>query len=366
MHASSVGEVRVLDRLMKSLKIIKPDCRLFISAYTRTGQELTKDLFSGAEAVFIFPLDCYFPLKRMFSHFRPDGIVMVETEIWPYFLSFCRKLEIPLILANGRLSEKSTSRYRIFRNSLAALFISYRRFIMQTDEDAKRIISIGAESEKVISLGNIKHDPIDDKDRKDKRKEVLRQLNIDNDALFFIAASTRPGEEEVICEAMKLCSSYIEKMIVLLAPRHLERLSDVERIIQKSGFDFIRYSALVDGKIRRASVILMDKMGVLSELFYGADIAFVGGTIADLGGHNIMEPVLAGAPVLFGPSVYNVKEAAEKIIDSDQGSMIKDSKEMAEEIIQYLTGKDRFEIADTSGPSVAEQTAGLIVKEFGL
>lgn len=373
-HASSMGEVRVLARIMEALQDIRPDIRFCISTYTKTGQGLAHKLFPQAQAVFYFPLDCYFPLERLFGHLRPDGIVMVETEIWPYFLDFCRRKNISLVLANGRLSEKSFRGYKVFRRSLAPLLKSYRKFAVQTETDAKRMITIGAEPERVVVAGNIKHDFVSVSDAKAKRAEVRRSLGIPDDKLFLIAASTRPGEEEIICRALKAVSRFPDEITFLLAPRHLERLDEVFATLKKHRYSYVLYSKI---KLRAEfpePVIVMDRMGILAELFYGADLAFVGGTLADLGGHNVMEPVAAGTPALFGPSVFNVKEAAQNILKNKQGLMVQNADELAEAIDRFAKGDLQFRMEnivsesghEDSEDSAACKTARIIIEEFGL
>ena len=363
-HASSVGEVRVLERLVKAVRSARPEIKYSISTYTRTGQELARELFPDAESVFFFPLDSHFPLKRFFDHYHPDGIVIVETEIWPYFLDYCRRKNIPVILANGRLSEKSTGHYRHFRSFLKSLFSIYRIMIMQSEADRERMIKIGAAPDKVIVLGNIKHDPNSDIDPAVKRSEIRARLNISEHELLLVAASTRPGEEETLCRALKRIELFPEKLNIILAPRHLERLDEVIGVLNVAGLEYSLYSDIENGLVPRTPIILMDKIGLLADIFYGADLSFVGGTLADLGGHNIMEPVLAGVPVLFGPSIFNVKDAADQIIEGKQGMMIPDGDAFAEAVNNFAAGTLVFGKIDTAGPSVAMQTAAIIFREF--
>jgi len=365
VHASSVGEVRVMTRLIDALKIENPDVAMYISTYTRTGQALAKELFPDDATVFYFPLDCAFPLRRLFNHFTPAGIVIVETEIWPGLLDRCIKRRVPVFLANGRVSERSYARYRKFRGTLAKLLTAYRGFAMQTAGDKERIIGIGAIAGRVRVLGNIKHDPDLNGDKTALREEVRRNLNIAPGKLFVIAASTRPGEEEIICRALNDCSEFPDRMVIMLAPRHLERLEEVKTILDMHGLSFGLYSEL-EPKGKTANIILMDKMGFLTGLFYGADIAFVGGTLVDIGGHNIMEPVVAGVPVLFGPSLYNVQEAADKILERGQGAQVRDAAELQNILHDFASGSLTFTMEITPGTLVAEQTARMIIKEFEL
>jgi 3-deoxy-D-manno-octulosonic-acid transferase len=365
-HAASVGEVQVLRKLFSALQTERPGLEFCISTYTRTGLALARKLFPEAKAVFFFPLDAHFTWRRFFGVFHPRGVVMVETEVWPYFLEFCLQRDIPIALANGRVSKKSFKRYRLVRRSLAAVLRPYRRFLMQTADDAARIVAMGAESSRVIVTGNIKHDVVDAGDTKTARDGIRKRLRVDDSAFLFIAASTRPGEEEIIAQALERIAGFPGKICCLLAPRHLERLDEVKAILDQHRLEFEIYSALEDGRGRPAPVILMDKMGVLASLFHGADLAFVGGTLADVGGHNVMEPVVAGVPVLFGPSLANVRQAADDIMGRRMGMMVTDADSLAGAVNRFISGDLRFRKYDGNGSTAAADSAAIIIRELEL
>ncbi len=369
-HASSMGEVRVLSRLMTSMLELKPRLRFCVSTYTETGQRLARELFERAEAVFYFPIDAFLPLHRIFKHFCPDAIIIVETEIWPYFIDFCGKNSVPLVLVNGRISEKSYLRYRWFRPMLRSIFRGYRKFAMQSDVDARKIINIGADREKVIVTGNIKHDLSSESDAKARRSRIRNNLGIEDNKIFFVAASTRPGEEEIICRALRNVAEFPDRLIVMMAPRHLERLDEVISTLDEHTFAFWRFSRL-ESTEDVSGIILMDKMGYLVEMFYGADLSFVGGTLADFGGHNLMEPVIAGVPVLFGPSVYNVQDAADRLIADRLGLMINDAHELETAITKFVTGQLVFnsinsDVWSQEDSMATEKTARIITEELEL
>lgn len=367
-HASSMGEVRVLHKLMTELQSHSPEIDFCISTYTRTGQELAGKLFSDLN-VFYFPLDAALPLRRYFKYIKPDGIILVETEIWPYFMDFCNRLDIPVIVANGRLSEKSGRQYGKFRKSLARLMKCYRKFAVQTENDKEKFINIGADPGKIIVTGNVKNDVIDFEGRDHKRNGLRQNLDLSPEEIFVIFASTRQGEELMILRALNDLEVFPEKMRVMIAPRHLKRLDEVKTELDAHAIEYVLYSENIDEEKYSRRLILMDKMGFLAELFYAADLAFVGGTLAPLGGHNIMEPVLAGTPVFFGPSLDNVKEAAALILDRELGRMIQNESEIATLLNDFIAGRIHFDMKNPrpgSSLSAAEKTAKLIIEEFDL
>jgi len=365
-HASSVGEVRVLRKLTDAVRKIRPDIKYCVSTYTVAGHKLAGELFPDAEAVIYFPLDCYFPMKRFLQSLNPAGSVFVETEIWPYFLDCCRRRGTPVILANGRISLRSAKWYTVFRSGLRPVLGSYRKLMMQTDADRERIVAMGAAPRRVTVLGNMKHDAADAIDAGAKRREVRKRLSIPEGKMLLAAASTRPGEEEILCRALRASSCFPERVVVLIAPRHLERLDEVTHILNDHDCPFTPFSRREAGAGGSTPVILMDQMGLLAELLYGADVAFVGGTLVDLGGHNIMEPALAGVPVLFGPSIFNVQEAAERIIREKLGMMVADGDQLSSAIKGFVDGSLSFEKLRKNESSVAEQTARVVIEEFGL
>jgi 3-deoxy-D-manno-octulosonic-acid transferase len=364
-HASSVGETRVLERLAEAVRSLRPTQHFVVSTFTTSGRELVSALLPDARARFLFPLDAYFPLHRLFNVFRPRGVVIVETEIWPYFLSFCDRLDVPVILANGRLSTKSAARYGQFRFGLRRAFRPYRSFLMQSEADAERIHRIGAPSEKIRVTGNIKHDSARREDADYWRKAVRDSLGLQDGQALFIAASTRPGEEEKVLKALRKTGCFPHKIRLLLAPRHLDRLDEVRALLSRENIGFVDYSTISDPASAAEPVVLMDRLGLLSDLLYGADLCFVGGTLADLGGHNIMEPVTCGVPVVYGPSVGNVEDASRQIIADNHGSMIADENELAQLLAAFLAGEKTFTRFEQVQTSVAEKTAEIILKEFG-
>jgi len=365
-HASSVGEVGVLMRLIDAVRKIHPDLPYCVSTFTPAGNKLAREHFVDAQAVCFFPLDCHAPLKRFFDHYHPRGVVIVETEIWPYFLDYCRRFNLPVVLANGRLSSGSVRWYKLFRGSLSRVFRVYRAFLMQTSGDRERMLAIGADPQKMRVLGNIKHDFDESIDRAARRIEVRKRLGLTDDTFLFIAASTHPGEEGILCRAFESVGDFPDRVTVLLAPRHLKRLDDVRRILEDKGCPYTLYSDLKSGEPSPTPVILMDEMGLLAELFYGADLAFVGGTLTDVGGHNVMEPVLAGVPTLFGPSTKSVRDAAEKIIAENLGGMVHDSEELATAVNDCVARKISYGRIKPGDIRVADQTAQIVVRELGL
>lgn len=364
-HASSVGETKVLARLVASFKKKCPEMEYYVSNYTVTGKALSKQLFPDALGRFYFPLDCYFPLKRLFAFFSSvplDGVVMVETEIWPYFIDSCRRHDLPIFLANGRLSEKSTGRYRILKSSFGKLFAPYKKFLMQSDVDRQRMIAIGAESQRVQAIGNIKHDP-ENVDRAQMRLKMRQTLCLESDSFLFIAASTRPGEEEMICDAVAVATKNCPTMKTIIAPRHLERLGDVQEILKQKNLPYAMFS---DSSATRldSNIILMDRIGLLSDLFYGADLAFVGGTLTNIGGHNIMEPVLCGVPVLYGSSIFNVTPAHKIISQGNYGRMVSTGDELTMAIDRCASGQLKFAIMMPDKGSSADRVADIILGEL--
>lgn len=324
VHCSSVGEVNLSEALVKAL-VQDIDKRVLLTAFTDTGYETAKSRYENNERIDIlyFPLDDRGEIRRILKRIRVRLLLIVETEIWPNLIRESHAAGTKVIFVNGRISDRSLKRYRAFSAYLKGLFNRVDAFFMQTHRDAGRIIEIGAQSSKVEVLGNLKFDidlAIYSKEEKARYRE---ELGVREEKLF-VAGSTRRGEDEQILEVFKEMPGYT----LVLVPRHLERIGEIERLIEKTEFSYRKYS----DKNKKSDIILVDKMGILRKLYAVSDIAFVGGTLVDIGGHSILEPLFYGKTPLFGPYIQNVRDIAEESIKRDIGYMVKTPEEFLKRV----------------------------------
>jgi len=318
-HSCSVGETLSLEPLVRALRNRLPDARFIFSTVTPTGHEIAVRSF-GEKNVFYFPVDFAFVIRRVLDWIKPSLIVIIDTEIWPNLLRQARARGIPVALANGRISPGSFRYYRLARTALRRVFQNYAALMMQSEEDARRIAEISAPPEIISVPGNMKFDR--GFSQKDSREELRRDLaenfirDVDAEGSpLIVAGSTHPGEESILFEVLRelRCSPNLAKTRILVAPRHPERFNEVAETAIASGFAVQRRSR-PDEENKSAPVLLLDTLGELSEIYYFADIVFVGGTLNGHGGHSILEPASFSKAVVTGPSMENFRAIRDEFI----------------------------------------------------
>jgi 3-deoxy-D-manno-octulosonic-acid transferase len=302
VHAVSVGEVGVAATLLSALARKAPDRRLGLSVTTEAGRDVAPRVLPPDVAVFAFPLDLARPVERALDEVRPGLVLLTETELWPLFLDRAAARGIPVALVNGRISQRSYPRYRMLKRWFAATLESVSLFVMQSEEDARRIESLGVPGSKIRMKGNLKYDfppapPFRDGER---LTEAAAGRPI------VVAASTAEGEEDAVLHAWNRLSP---RPLLAIAPRRPERFEEVAKKIETAGLSLLRSTARDRG---RCDVYLLDTIGDLASLYLHAKIAFVGGSLVPRGGHNPIEAWSAGVPVIVGPHVENFREVMEK------------------------------------------------------
>ncbi|UCE25620.1 MAG: 3-deoxy-D-manno-octulosonic acid transferase [Candidatus Zixiibacteriota bacterium] len=335
LHAASVGEVGVCGHLINFLLKESASVSVHLTTMTRTGfSAALKRYHSERVSLSYFPLDCPAAVRKTLDAIGPDLIVITETEIWPNLIHEASRRDIPLVQVNGRMTGKAFDRYRRIRGLMKSLLNRYDRFFFKTEDDAARYHALGLDQSLGIVVGDMKFDaPL--LERSDKRsRETRRRAGIAGDAFLFVAGSTRPGEEAVITNAFRELAFEYKKLSIVIAPRHIERAGEVKSLLDDKAIDF----ALYGDNPNHERFVLVDRLGILNDLYRAADLAFVGGSLVDIGGHNILEPVWAGCPVLFGPSLFNVREAADYILERNYGAMVRSEEELVSLLRNVLAG----------------------------
>jgi len=342
MHAASVGEVRVLANLVAFLLKARPQIRIYVTAITRTGVEAARSLLPKQVSISCFPLDVAPVMGTTLDRLRPRLIVVAETEIWPNLIRETSKRSVPVILVNGRMTESSQWKYRYMAGTLQRLLSSYERFFFKSEADRERFLSFGLPVERTVVAGDMKFDAPSVLRSKEWVDEIRTEVGVRAEHFLLVAGSTRPGEEVLLLEMCENLKKSHPHLRLVLAPRHLERLDEVRRLLEERRTPYCLYG---DGRECEA-VTLVDRMGLLNDLYLAADLAFVGGTLVNIGGHNILEPVWARTPVVFGPSVENVAEAAEYVVSRNYGIMVRSADEMTGLIAQVIEGQVIFAVKD--------------------
>lgn len=305
LHCVSVGETQAARPLAKRLKQQFPHHDLVVSTITLTGQNLARDVFRNqAASVFYFPFDWRWTVRRTLKAVNPAVVLLMETELWPNFLRECKTRGIPVAVVNGRISRQSYRRYRLIKSFLRRVLSSLSIAVMQSDTDADRLQDLGMAKEKLFTSGNLKFDAEIASELTDTTEEIRRRFYLHPNVPLIVAASTHGPEEEIIIQSIQQLRQK-QPVRLMLAPRHPERFNDVASLLQKSGLSWTRRTNPPNSNDAKATVILLDTIGELPATYTLADIVFVGGSIVDKGGHNVLEPAAAGATVVTGAHTHN-------------------------------------------------------------
>ncbi len=346
VHASSVGEAKIASALIKEIRKKFPYYNLLISSMTPVGVQILKDLYPDEIVIFV-PLDLKSCIKRILKCFRIKTLILVETEIWPNLIRLAKKQQAKIIVVNGRISDKSFKKYKIFKLWVKKVLFFIDVFSMQSEKYAERIIFLGAEKRKVKITGNIKYDGVlSEQIINQKNKDIYREFSLSEKDLIWVAGSTQAGEERIIIDVYKQVLKKYSGLKLIIAPRHLERIAYLESLLVKESFNFIKkstlYSKMNSSKngqrfFSPTNVIVLDTMGELIKAYSIATVVFVGGSLVKIGGHNILEPASLGKPVLFGPYMQNFKEPACLLKEREGAIQVKNEKELEINILHLLS-----------------------------
>jgi 3-deoxy-D-manno-octulosonic-acid transferase len=355
LHCVSVGETNAARPLFRQLADVFPSYQLVISTTTRTGQQLAKDIYGDRATVIYFPFDWKFTVRRALKHFRPSLVLLMETEIWPRFIKEANESGAKIAIVNGRLSERSKGRYLKIRPFIRRVLKEIVLLLMQTDEDAKRAVSLGARPANVKVTGNLKFDIDPAEIDTDLISELEERFELSKGATI-IAASTHDPEESIVLQAFAQLKNQFpgHSLRLVIAPRHPERFDEVAELAGQFGSFARRSTAAPTDK--QADVILLDTVGELRSVFSLGDIVFVGGSLIPHGGQSILEPAAAGKAIIIGPHIFNFRDAVERF---DQAGAIvrlrsaEDDRDYIQQLTKELTrliddGRARDEMAANS------------------
>jgi 3-deoxy-D-manno-octulosonic-acid transferase len=341
IHAVSVGEVLAVLPLAQRLKKKYPQRRLVVSTTTLTGQKLARERMQFADAIFFFPMDWRGPVRRAISAANPAAVIIVETEIWPNFMRECRRKNVPVAFVNGRLSERS---FRGFKRALsysAGTLAGFLKqvlsdaaiYLMQSRDDAERLIALGAPADRVTVTGNLKYD-LAEPDASPLSAWLEAEVARSDRRPVIVAGSVLANEEARVLEAFAKVEGEFPRALLILAPRKPEQFDHAAVIVADSGHKLLRRSDLsLNGAGSSAlteagKVMLLDSIGELAGLYRLADVVFVGGSLVPSGGHNILEPAAFGKVPIYGPSMENFREMAAKFLAAGAAIQVNDPEEL--------------------------------------
>lgn len=335
IHALSVGELFSVQRLTRIIKKNFPSYPVVLTVSTQRAFDLYMKRPDPNVNYFTFlPLDYFASVKRFLSSIRPKVALIVESDLWPFLLWELKRRGVSVVVVNGRLSPKSLANYRRFRFIVKPLFSPVMRWLMQSEEGVGRLSATKAvDPAKIDSIGNLKYDTVLDMEASEGY-DWVSLFEISEHEKIWVAGSTHPGEEEILLDAFRHVRSKDPSLRLIIGPREIARAKDVLEMAQKRG---LRASMRTDvGKGERFEVLVLNTIGELRSIYRIAHVAFVGGSLVPVGGHNILEPAVFGVPVVFGPYMFNFEEVSKSFLINKAAIMVKDSKELEEAILWLI------------------------------
>ena len=357
IHAVSVGEVQASIPLVNELKLHYPYKEIIITTVTPTGSKQVKNIFKDAVETSYIPFETNFAIKNFFNSIKPSVALIMETEIWPNLYKECGTRGIPLILVSARISEKSLINYKrflpLFRDTLSHGIL----IAAQSQIDADRFLALGASKDRTWIMGNIKFDfklP----------EEILTKAKIYRSKIFprrhiWIAASTHEHEEEIILEAHKNISKKIGNLLLILVPRHPERFAKITQILKEDNWIYSKKSDDQDIP-ESCQVLLIDTIGELLFFYACSDVAFVGGSLLPVGGHNLLEPAAIGLPIITGAHTFNQKEMTDRLAQVNALRIAHNANSLSSDVIFFLTNTEESKNAGQRGKLIVESNKGAI------
>ncbi len=333
--ASSVGEVTIALKVIERLKQAV-DSPVILSVTTPTGRTRAMQASLRPDVVFFHPFDTAGNVLRALTHFNPALIVLVETELWPVLMEKSFERSIPVAQISGRMSERSHRRYRALRPYFAPLLRRCSLLLMQSKEDAGRLRDIAGESAPIEIVGSVKEDYLPPDDH--LLKQIQNALSAWNEMTILTCGSTRTGEEEILCDAFVRLKDSAPELRLIIAPRHLERVGEIEQVLRSRGLSHERLSKA--SPTAAIEVLVLDTIGNLNAVYHFSRIAFVGGTLTPIGGHNLLEPALAGCPVLHGPHYFGQLRGHELLKRFQMGFAVADAESIDKILRQLMSQKD--------------------------
>jgi 3-deoxy-D-manno-octulosonic-acid transferase len=367
IHSVSVGETRAAVPLLKALREEYPDACLLITTVTETGQEVANKI-KEADLCLYFPFDFSWVIRRVLATLKPVAIIIVETEIWPNLVRLACDDEIPLLLVNGRLSDRSFPRYKAARFFIQGILQKFSAFCMQTGLDGQRIQWIGAPREKVTITGNLKFDSKIITYQKAEIEGIREELKIPDGPPVWVAGSTHEGEEqELVRIYLKLLGDWPD-LIFILVPRHPGRCGSVGEMISSHGLTFTlrTQSAQRDEPVCGGEILLVDTMGEMLKLYSLADIVFVGGSLVPIGGHNILEASMLKKPAVFGSYMNNFKEISNLLQKAEGGICVQDKEDLFHCLNRLLGDPELRKNIGNNGFHLLEMNKGATQKTLNI
>lgn len=359
IHAVSVGETIAVTPLIKALKQRHPELTIVLTSTTRTGSDQAARLGDLVEHRYA-PLDYPCAVKRFLKQIQPQALLIMETELWPNLLAQCGQQNIPVVILNARLSEKSCQRYQRIRHFFHQMSQSFTFLLCQHRDDAERFKRLGVTPQQIVVTGSIKFDIQLDQKQIESGEQYRQRLG---NRPVWIAASTHKGEDEAVLRAHQVICKQLPDALLILVPRHPERFSDVTKLCLEHGFTVCQRT---EQRVvaQQESILLGNSMGEMAYYFQIADIAFMGGSLVPVGGHNLLEPAALAKPTLIGPHFFNFSDITKQLVDKKACQIVGDEVELATQVLHWFAAPEQRQTSGMAAFDVVAANQGALAKSL--
>jgi 3-deoxy-D-manno-octulosonic-acid transferase len=367
LHAVSVGEVNATKTIVEELENRFGGFEIVISTTTDTGFARANAIYSQERIVFYFPLDFSWIMRRAFRNIRPAVCMLMELEVWPNLVHIADGLNIPVVVVNGRITEKSCTRYGKIRPVVKRIFAKLTLILAQTEQYAQRFREIGTPDEKVIVTGSLKYDTAQITDKVEGADVLATQLNIAGNDKLWVAGGTGNDEERILLDVYQALKQQdrFNDLLLVIVPRKPERFDEVAQLITDAAFDFVRYSSIKNANAPlpdKVPVILGDTMGDLRKFYSLATVVFVGRSLVPMGGSDMIEAAALGKPTIFGPHTFNFTQTVDALLANQGAIMVKDQQELLDVMQKCLTEPDFARKIAQNGREIIKKNQGATKK----
>ncbi|WP_018248131.1 3-deoxy-D-manno-octulosonic acid transferase [Orenia marismortui] len=343
VHAASVGETGAASPVVSELKNKFPEYKIIFSTMTNTGRNMAQKIIKEADVFIYLPFDFFMIVKRVLKVIKPKLLVIMETELWPNLIKYSKKQGSKVMLVSGRISDSSFKQYKYLGPLLKNMFDQIDLLSMQSEKDMNRILELGAEKDKVSNNGNTKFDQEYGQVNTEVKEAIYHEYKIDPKQPIIVAGSTHDNEEEELIPLYQELKRRFDNLVFLLVPRYINRVEELEKIYNHAGINTVRRTKIEARDPAKESVILVDTIGELAKLYGIADLVFVGGSLIERGGHNILEPAAQGKLVFFGPHMFNFKDSTKLLLEHKVGIQVNGVSELIDQMDYYLSNPEILE-----------------------
>lgn len=358
IHASSVGEIVAASPIIKEFKLEFPTTPILVSVVTNTGYTMAHRIIKDADSIIYFPLDLPYLPEYYIKKIRPRVFLPVETELWPNFLKATRKYNIPVMMVNGRISDKSVKRYKYMFSILNDMIGTVQKFAMQSEIDASYIIRLGANPSLITVTGNTKFDQDYTNVTIEEKEGLIRELCLEHADGILLAGSTHKGEETVILDTFQALRQLRPQSKLVIAPRSILRKEEIGLLCKEAGLSYAFRTNLKEEPRHDIDVVIVDTIGELGRIYSVGDVIFVGGSLVRTGGHNILEPAAHGKAIIVGPHMFNFKDT--HVLFSKRGACItvENGKQMAQVVCELFSNNDKRQQMERETLAIISENKG--------